>query len=293
MRGFMTPLNRVLAAHPHTVGLSQRSELREVLSAFIPMLHLAHSLPSHITELVAAPLPHYYGYVDACARGGGGVWLPCTRPLLHNGSPASFVWRVQWPDDIWREVSKDNGTINNNDIEAAVVFLGECILDDLLRGDTAGINSHLGSDNSATVAWNQRVASRATHRQPERLLRWKALRQRWTRRGPQDVTHYAGFSNEMADLISRSYDDFCQAGPTQDNTFLHFFSQRFPLTSHPQLGSWQLAQPRPETVSAVLSLLRGQTATTTPAATSTGDGGVVDLPRTSRPSPRRSGPTPT
>ena len=273
MRGFMTPLNKVLAqAHP-VVGLSHRSQTREILEAFIIMLEVAHARPSHITELVGPYLPHYHGYVDAAARGVGGVWFPCTRPLCIGGVACVLVWRVRWPDDVCREVQKADGSINNNDVEAAATFIGESILDDQLEGHTAGVSSHLGSDNTCAVSWNNRMATRATHQFPERLLRWKALRQRWTRRGPQDTTHVEGEKNEMADIPSRSYDEFCKLGPDQDTEFLAYFSQRFPLPS--QLGSWRLVRPRTEVVSAVISLLRGQIDTTNRHGTCTGDGGVV------------------
>jgi hypothetical protein len=79
VRGFMTPLNRVLASATTTVGLKLNSELRETLKAFLPMLEWAHNLPSHISEIVSPSLPHYYGYVDSAALGSGETILPCTR----------------------------------------------------------------------------------------------------------------------------------------------------------------------------------------------------------------------
>jgi len=272
MRGFMTPLNRILSAQPPHVGLRSGGELREALESFIPMLEASHSHPSHISEIVSPDLPHYYGYVDAAAGGVGGVWLPCTRWLQ------PVVWRFEWPADIAREVRKQNGTVSNSDVEAAGVFIGECLLDDLLAGDTAGVSSHLCSDNSPTVAWNQRAASRASHKCPERLLRWKAQRQRWTRRGPQDVDHVSGDKNGMGDIPSRSFDD---DGVTpvftnnEDDQFLQYFANKFPLSDIPQLGSWRLVRPRPEIVSAAILLLRGRNDTTIHPGAATGDAGVA------------------
>ena len=240
------------------------------------MLEAAHFHPTHISEIVSPDLPHYYGYVDAAGGGVGGVWLPCTRWLQ------PLVWRFQWPADITREVNKKHGSISNSDVEAAGVFIGDCILDDILADDTAGVSSHLCSDNSATVAWNQRGASRASHKCPERLLRWKAMRQRWTRRGPQDVDHVAGQQNDMGDIPSRSYDNDNKTPcfpHGEDNQFLQYFSHRFPLSSHPQLGSWRLVRPRPEIVSAAILLLRGQNDLTIHPAVSIGDAGVA-LPTT-------------
>lgn len=272
MRGFMTPLNRVLAAQPQHVGLRKGGDVRETLQAFIPMLQASFSHPTHISEIVSPDLPHYYGYVDAAAGGVGGVWLPCTRWLL------PVVWRVEWPADIAREVRKMNGSVSNSDVEAAGVFIGECMLDDLLGDDTAGVSSHLCSDNSPTVGWNQRGASRATHKCPERLLRWKALRQRWTRRGPQDVDHVSGDKNGMGDIPSRSFDNDGQTPQflnDADDEFLQYFANKFPLSDYPQLGSWRLVRPRPEIVSAAILLLRGQNDTTIHPAASIGDAGVA------------------
>ena len=104
MKGFMTPLNRVLATEATFVGLGKGSEVRDTLADFDHLLALATAHPSHITEIVPPDLPHYYGYVDFAAVGMGGVWLPCTRGLQ------PLVWRARNPHDIEREVRKMNGT---------------------------------------------------------------------------------------------------------------------------------------------------------------------------------------
>jgi hypothetical protein len=270
MRGFMTPLNRAVAKSPSTIGLGKNSELREALEAFIPMLENAHTRPSHITELVGPDLPHFYGYVDFAACGFGGVWLPCSRWLQ------PLVWRVKSPPDIAREVQKDNGEVNNNDGEAGAVFIGELMLDHVLGGDTAGVATHLGSDNSSTVSWNSRMATRATHKAPERFLRFQAMRQRWNRRGPADCNHIAGKTNLLGDFPSRSYEEGFP-DTTDDAAFLTEFTCRHPLP--PQLGCWRLVQPPAAIVSATFSVLRNKLDTSIHPATLTGDGGV-GLPTT-------------
>jgi len=182
MRGFMTPLNRILAQEDQLkatggrVGLAANNanSLRETLEDLIPLLEASYRTPSHITELVGPDLPHYYGYVDASSSGVGGVWLPCTRGLQ------PIVWRVPWPEDIMNEVRKADGSVNNNDVEAAMVFIAECLLDDYLGGDTAGISTYLWSNNSSTVSWNKCAATRCTHKAPEHFIQWKVLRQCWT-----------------------------------------------------------------------------------------------------------------
>lgn len=247
MRGHMTPLNRQLRGEPRFVGLGKKSEVREALESFLPLLEWAHHSPTHITELVPPDLPHYYGTVDASGTGIGGVWLPCTRWLQ------PVVWRCPLPGDLTERVQ--NGTLTMADCESAAYCVGEILLDELLEGrgePTAGVSSFLWSDNTPTVFTVQRKASRAQSRFPERMLRIMAQRQRWTRRGPQDVLHHEGKTNHMADDPSRSFKD--RPGE-DDETFLAGFSLRFPLPK--QLDSWRIVRPSADATSAIFSLLRG------------------------------------
>jgi hypothetical protein len=80
------------------------------------------------------------------------------------------------------------------------------MIDDVLDGRTEGISTFLWSDNTATVSWLLRYASRAGSRVPERIMRLLALRHRWNRRGPHDIQHWPGRRNLMADFASRSYE---------------------------------------------------------------------------------------
>ena len=107
-----------------------------------------------------------------------------------------------------------------------------CSVDDLSERLVAGLSTFLWTDNSPTEAIVQRQASRAKSTMPEATLRWLALRQRWTRRGPQDIKHYPGKDNLMADFPSRSFSE----GYPADNEFLTEFDSRFPLP--PQLRYW-------------------------------------------------------
>jgi hypothetical protein len=99
----------------------------------------------------------------------------------------------------------------------------------------AGVSTHLGSDNTPTVGWYTRMASRAKSRPPELFLRWSALRQRWTRRGPADTTHIPGKINLFGDIPSRSYDAFPNT-VAGDAAFLSSFAHRFPLPRSSALG---------------------------------------------------------
>ena len=78
------------------------------------------------------------------------------------------------------------------------------------------------------------------------------MRQRYYRLGPQSLEHWPGELNGMADVPSRSYSKGYPAH--DDEGFLRHFSHLFPLP--PQLGFWELAQPRTEICSAAFTLLR-------------------------------------
>jgi hypothetical protein len=56
--------------------------------------------------------------------------LPCIRWII------PLVWLIEWPEDIANKVRKKGGTVSNSDVEAAAVFIAECMLDDELNGAT-------------------------------------------------------------------------------------------------------------------------------------------------------------
>ena len=114
------------------------------------------------------------------------------------------------------------------------------------------------------------MASRASHKTPERFLKLQALRQRFTRRGPTDVEHISGVSNRLGDFPSRSFEEGFPAD--NDDDFLREFSHRFPLA--PQLGSWRLLKPPDSVISLAMSLLRGHYDTQICPATVIGKSGV-------------------
>ncbi len=265
-RGFMSPLNRQLRNGGHCVGLGKGSDVREALTALVPHMKLAEIMPVHITEIVAPDLPHIYGGVDAAAVGMGGYIAPCTLFFI------PIVWRVAFPDDIRKHVESQGNVITNSDVEAIAAFVFECMIDDILEGRTEGISSFLWSDNTPTVSWLIKYASKASSKVPERILRLLALRHRWNRRGPHDIQHWAGEDNKMPDFSSRSYEQGFRDDAEGDEEFLTEFQRRFPLP--PQLGSWRLVQPRTEIISAAFSILRNQIDYRTHPATVIGDSGL-------------------
>ena len=270
IKGFMAPCNAASAGkNPRDfVGLGRKSELREALVIFRSLLQLATKDPTHITEIVGPSLPHFYGSVDASAQGMGGVILPCTRWLQPT------VWRMEMPTGLRRQV--EEGRLTIADCEAVAWFLQECLLDELLLAegsDTAGISSFTWSDNAPTVSWANRRASKAESPTPNRLIRWMSIRQRFFRRGPQDVAHWEGITNVMADFCSRSFTKGCPSDQGEPH-FFETFTNLFPLP-RPQLGSWRQCHPSAELSSAALSLLHKTPDTRIPTQTEPGAFGVI------------------
>ena len=263
LRGQMTPLNQQLSRPRSRVGLKIKSTLRATFELFVALLEDAQAYPSHITEIVGPDLPHHYGATDAAKVGSGGVWLPCTA-WIHP-----VVWRFEWPLDIQRAIQR--GEISMVDAEFAAYFIAECMIDYLTEHPIPGLSTFLFTDNSPTEAIVLRQASRVKSTMPQATLRWLALRQRHNRRGPQDIRHYEGKNNLMADFASRSfeegYPDF------DDDAFLTEFAARFPLP--PQLQSWRLVRPPNAIGSAAILLLRKQVIFSSLEKTSTGSSGVA------------------
>ena len=116
------------------------------------------------------------------------------------------------------------------------------------------------------------MSTRASHATPATLVKWQALRQRFTRRGPTDVDHVAGKTNRLGDFPSRSFEEGFPAGADGDALFLLDFSRRHPLP--PQLGSWRLVHPPIAVTSAAYSILRNEDNTQILPGTRIGKSGV-------------------
>jgi hypothetical protein len=269
MGGFMSTLNTALASKTATIGLATDSPLRATLTDMRVLLGLAHSHPSHITELVGEALPHVYGYTDACQTGMGGVLLPCTR-WLHP-----LVWRTPFPTDIQQRFDREELSIN--DLEMAANFVAERLLEHQLQGACEGLNSWLGSDNTTTVSWKRKRAPRASARSSfaPQVLRAEAILQRYTRRGPQDIGYIKGIDNLLGDFPSRSYNQGFPDNSAGGAAFLLEFSHRHPLP--PQLGRWRLVPPTDGIICATFSMLRGEN-TIKPLTTIDTGGGGLHLP---------------
>jgi hypothetical protein len=119
----------------------------------------------------------------------------------------------------------------------------------------------LFSDNTPSVSWVNKMASRANTSISNNLLRGLAMLQRATGSAPPFIASIAGAQNGLADTASRlekivhpnqSSGSFT---PVPNNALLSVFNTRYPLT---QEKSWHVVTLPAEQISLVISTLRRQ-----------------------------------
>ncbi len=243
------PINQLMSREPPVVYWRKDDEVREALKDWGQLIREAAKQPTHVNELVAGD-PAYKGTLDASGEGAGGVWLPAAKSM------APVVWRVEWPQEIKdRLVTPDNPDrdITNSDLEMGAEVLGWLALE--ARVPTK--HEHVGvcSDNSPTVAWQTRGASKRS-RVANRLLRVLAIRLRANRASPLITRHLAGKRNHLGDIPSRSLGWKAEWHFENDLEFLAFFNSTFPL---PDQNTWIGFRLNPAVVSRVINklLMRG------------------------------------
>ena len=122
----------------------------------------------HVRELVLPSLPHAYAYEDSSALGAGGVWLPCTLGF----SPV--VWRFPYPPDVIKSLSNPlDYTVTNSDGEMAASLLQFDALEQAV-GRLRLLATVTGSDNTATVHWQEKQAAKTSAPTPAWLCRLMA-----------------------------------------------------------------------------------------------------------------------
>lgn len=223
------PINRLIAMHPPTIYWNRAQEAHVALRDWKQLIRAAAKEPTHAKELVPGE-PDFLGTLDASGEGAGGVWLPGKEPL------APIVWRVPWPPEIVARLVTDrnpDGDITNSDLEMAAEVLGWLVLEactDTLHWKHVGVCS----DNSPTVAWTARWASKRSS-VANRLLRVLAIRHRVQRASPLVARHIAGEENQLGDIPSRSFGYKAEWHFEHDIDFLSYFNRAFPL---PNKNSW-------------------------------------------------------
>ena len=80
---------------------------------------------THVNELVPQAISDV-GHMDASGIGAGGVLMSV------KGAYRNTVWRVEWPEEISKEVVSDRnpkGSITNSDLEMAALMLQWLVLE--------------------------------------------------------------------------------------------------------------------------------------------------------------------
>ena len=250
-KGLLTPCNKVIAKRPRRVFLHRNRRLSTALRDMRTLIREATANPTLCKELVMGP-PDFIGVKDASIHGVGGFIVGEGKECLPT------VFRMEWPQWVKDEVLKTNagkkGTLTNSDLEMAGLLLLWLVMEEVCD---LGSGSHVAlfSDNSPTVSWVNRLASRNSQ-VADQLVRALALRLKLKRVSPLSTMHIAGKKNEMTDIPSRSFGSekkwFCPEDKTESCLF-DLYNSQFPL---PNQNLWTVFRPSQKIMSLIFSVLR-------------------------------------
>ena len=245
----LSPCNRMLRMRPSFVYLHRNQELLDALVDIRSFLRESVSIPTLCRELVPGH-PDYIGVKDASGHGVGGIIVGENMPCPPTVFRMPFSQEIR--DDL---VSFKNrkGRITNSDLEFAGLLLLWLIMEDVCKlGKTPGCHVGLYSDNTPTVHWVQKLASRSS-KVAMQLLRCLAFRLKIVKASPLTPLHVAGVRNALTDIPSRSFGSEPQWLCETDAQLLTLFNKTFPL---PNQASWQVYRPSKEQCTRVISVLQ-------------------------------------
>ena len=227
-RGLLTPCNKMLRTKPPLVFLKRNPILRAAVMGCRTLLRESSYSPTRCRELVGG-WPDYIGVCDASSHGAGGVVFGENKVCV----PTVFRW--EWPPVI-KELYH-NDTITNSDLEMAGLLFLWLVMESVC-GDLREQRVALFSDNSPTVGWVRRLATKGSMVSAH-LIRALALRLKLNGTCPITPLHIAGEENSMTDIPSRSFGSepkwFCKT----NSDLLALHNTLFPL---PQQNSWTVFQ---------------------------------------------------
>ncbi len=227
-QGFFTPINAAMRGGLKRIGLGVRSDIRAALNDLCSLIRILGLRPTHVREILI-DMPCCVGYHDAAAKGAGGDWFPLGRQM------PPVVWRLAFPPDIAQDVvslSNPDGSITNSNLELAA----EVFAIGVLLAKAAFIKHQpIGTlcNNSPTVSWIEKMASKSRSPMAGRLLRGLAFMLYCYHAGRLTTVHVPGKDNIMADIASRpskAHALFRAEQPVlSDLKFISAFDNTFPL----------------------------------------------------------------
>ena len=246
-KGLLSPFYRILAKQPKFVFLHRNKQVRKALQEC--RLFLQHSItaPTKCSNLVTA-WPDYVGIKDASKQGVGGIIIGERKEVPPT------VFRLEWPNDIREDIISEKnpkGSITNSDLEMAGLLLLWLVMEDVCPS-LDGAHIALFSDNSPTVHWVERLASRHSLVAMQ-LIRALALWLQLQKASPLTPLHISGIHNAMTDIPSRSFGSIPKWHCPTDTHLLTMFNSMFPL---PTQASWNVYQISSEISTRVISILR-------------------------------------
>jgi hypothetical protein len=188
-----------------------------------------------VRELVLN-MPRYVEYHDTAAEGAGRVWFS----LVHDMPPC--VWRLPFPADIATNVvslERPHGTISNLDLELAAEVL---VIGTLLAKAPFTRWEPIGTlcDNTPTVSWIEKMASKSLSPTAGRLLHSLAFMLHSYHAGRLTTVHVPGKDMIMANIASRppkAHALFrCNTPTLSDPNFVTAFNRTFPLPQQDKCG---------------------------------------------------------
>ncbi len=170
-----------------------------------------------------------------------------------------MVWREEFPADIAQEVvsvDTPNGRLANSDLELAAEVLAVGIA--LAQRTSKHTPLGMLCDNTPTVSWIDKMASKSKSPTAGRLLQGLAFMLYCSQAGRLTTVHVPGEENVMADIASRpskAKQLFCSTSVLSDIDFCSSFDTMFPLPDNQQ---WMLAAVPRWLRSNVFETLRGK-----------------------------------
>ncbi len=197
-QGFFTPINAAMRGGLKRIGLGVWSDIRAALNDLCSLIRILGLRPTHVWEILI-DMPRYVGYHDATAEGPGRVWFS----LGHQMPPV--VWRLAFPLYIALDVvslSNPDGSITNSNLELAAEVLAVGVL---LAKASFIKHQPIGTlcDNSPTVSWIEKMASKSRSPMAGRLLCSLAFMLYCHHAGQLTTVHICGKDNIMTDIASR------------------------------------------------------------------------------------------